>query len=209
MGKSSLCVRTLAKLEGQGTRTAFIDLTQYGGRNAQIRQWYTAMTVTIGRDLGLHAETMAEIKHPSDASPMTRFFGIIRNVFLERIQEPIVIYIDEFFAGIRECYNRRVQDPAFHRLVFCLLGVAVPNDLIRNPSTAPFNIGVRIPVEDFTLEELKSLSHALGPEGERLTGRVHYGTNGQPFLTQSLCQAILDDNIRDEKGIDGPNVQCP
>src|SRR6266852_3009207 len=58
---------------------------------------------------------------------------------------PLVIFIDEidavrslpfstdeFFAGIRECYNRRTQDPAFNRLTFCLLGVATPSDLIQD-----------------------------------------------------------------------------
>ena len=27
---------------------------------------------------------------------------------------------DEFFAGVRECYNRRTEDPEFNRLTFCL-----------------------------------------------------------------------------------------
>src|SRR5205823_14473693 len=39
---------------------------------------------------------------------------------------------DEFFAAVRECYNRRAQDPAFQRLTFCLLGVATPADLISD-----------------------------------------------------------------------------
>jgi len=29
---------------------------------------------------------------------------------------------DEFFAAIRECYNRRTTDPAYERLTFCRLG---------------------------------------------------------------------------------------
>lgn len=28
---------------------------------------------------------------------------------------------DECFAAIRECYNRRTEDPEFNRLTFCLL----------------------------------------------------------------------------------------
>jgi hypothetical protein len=215
MGKSSLCVRSISKLEEQGVRTAFVDLTQLGGRNSQLNQWYMALTVTIGRALDLYDEAVAEFRARQDVSPMTRFFETLRNVVLEQIKEPVVIFIDEidatrslpfdtdeFFAGIRECYNRRVHDPAFHRLTFCLLGVAVPNDLIRNPSTTPFNIGTRIQVEDFAIEELRNLAHALGPNGEQLANRVHYWTNGQPFLTQTLCQAILDNKVNDEEGVD-------
>ena len=35
------------------------------------------------------------------------------------------------FAGIRQCYNQRTQDPEYERLTFCLLGVATPADLKR------------------------------------------------------------------------------
>lgn len=33
MGKSSLCVRAIERLRAAGVRTAFLDLTKYGGRN--------------------------------------------------------------------------------------------------------------------------------------------------------------------------------
>src|SRR5262249_29247235 len=55
---------------------------------------------------------------------------------------------DEFFAAIRECYNRRAKDPVYQRLTFCLLGVASPSDLIRDTRLTPFNIGRRIELAD-------------------------------------------------------------
>src|SRR5262249_51796665 len=74
---------------------------------------------------------------------------------------------DEFFAAIRECYNRRAQDPEFLRLTFCLLGVATPSDLIRDTRTTPFNIGRRIELTDFTEKEAAPLrlGLALGEVG--------------------------------------------
>src|SRR5207248_4860161 len=60
---------------------------------------------------------------------------------------------DEFFAAIRQCYNRRTQDPRFERLTFCLLGVASPSDLIGDTRMTPFNIGRRIELTDFTADE--------------------------------------------------------
>ena len=137
---------------------------------------------------------------------MQRVFGALHDVALKAFEEPIVLFIDEidatrnlpfstdeFFAGIRECFNRRVHDPVYNRLTFCLLGVAVPSDLIRNPATTPFNIGERIQLRDFTAGELSSFASALGPNGDVLVRQVHYWTNGQPFLTQSLCQEIAGD----------------
>src|SRR6266851_3838147 len=119
---------------------------------------------------------------------------------------------DEFFAAVRECYNRRAQEPEFDRLTFCLLGVAAPSDLIRDTRTTPFNIGRRIELTDFTDAEAAPLAAGLGvqafrrsgvqdeptsgPEGlnartpERLLQRILYWTGGHPYLTQRLCQAV-------------------
>lgn len=103
---------------------------------------------------------------------------------------------DEFFAGIRSCYNGRSQDPELRRLSFCLLGVATPSDLIRNTELTPFNIGHRIELHDFTAEEAQGLVGGLGPD-ERIAKeslrRVLYWTNGHPYLTQRLCLGVAED----------------
>ena len=129
---------------------------------------------------------------------------------------------DEFFAAIRECYNRRTQDPEFERLTFCLLGVATPSDLIQDTRLTPFNIGRRIELTDFTEAEAAPLDSGLvgvrhsgvGRSGvrdesdrtptartrewapatpERLLQRILYWTGGHPYLTQRLCQAVAAD----------------
>ena len=71
---------------------------------------------------------------------------------------------DEFFAALRECYNRRSLDPRFQRLTFCLLGVASPSELIQDVRITPFNIGRRIELTDFTAVEAAPLAQGLvGP----------------------------------------------
>jgi len=215
MGKSSLSVRTVDRLNAFGIQTAFIDLTHIG-QNITAEQWYAGLTGEVGRAVGLTSPVMRYFKNRSDLNPMQRFFGAIREVVLEQISEPIVIFIDEidgtrnlpfdtdeFYAGIRECYNRRVHDKICERLTFCLIGVSVPNDLVRNPMVTPFNIGERIRLQDFSLDEVQRFGSALGPAGNRLARRVHYWTNGQPFLTQSLCREIAaDTRIQEERDVD-------
>jgi WD40 repeat protein len=121
---------------------------------------------------------------------------------------------DEFFAAIRECYNRRTEEPVFERLTFCLLGVATPSDLIRDVRVTPFNIGRRIELNDFTEAEAAPLRVGLelgGPESlgrqnaqaRRLLQRILYWTNGHPYLTQRLCQAVADDaSVTSAAGVD-------
>src|SRR5262249_49736824 len=104
---------------------------------------------------------------------------------------------DEFFAAIREFYNRRTKDEELTRLTFCLLGVATPSDLIRDTRTTPFNVGQRIEPHDFTGVEVASLSQGLNREEKvaaALLKRIHYWTGGHPYLTQRLCQAAADDS---------------
>jgi WD40 repeat protein len=216
MGKSSLCVRTMARLQGCGVRPAFIDLTKIGGRNVTPAQWYAGLLVETGRALGLRAEMLRKWQEDSELSPMQRFFSALRDVALERLDAPVVIFIDEidatrslsfsadeFFAGIREAYNRRVQDPAFERLTFCLLGVAVPGDLIADTTTTPFNIGERIVLADFTESEAMPLAAGLGANGADLLRRILYWTHGHPFLTQSLAaSAGARDDVRTAADVD-------
>ncbi len=114
---------------------------------------------------------------------------------------------DEFFAAIRECYNRRTRDPVYGRLTFCLLGVASPSDLIGDTRCTPFNIGRRIELTDFTEAETRPLAIGLEigevgtpartrQEAEALLRRILYWTGGHPYLTQRLCQAAADCGLR-------------
>jgi adenylate cyclase len=69
--------------------------------------------------------------------------------------------IDDFFALIRACYNKRVDCSEYHRLTFALLGVATPSDLIQDKSRTPFNIGKAIALDGFKLEGAQPLAEGL------------------------------------------------
>ncbi|MEZ0327822.1 MAG: AAA-like domain-containing protein [Fimbriimonas sp.] len=215
MGKSSLSVRTMAQLNEKGIKTVFIDLTKLGGRNVTSDQWYAGLLSEIGRSLGLRAEFLKYFTENKELGAMQRFFGAIREVALATIAEPICIFIDEvdatralsfsadeFFAGIRECYNRRVLDPEYQRLTFCLLGVASPSDLIQDVRTTPFNIGKNITLKDFSLEEALQLEEGLGKNAHDILKRILYWTDGHPYLTQNLCASVAQRGIDTAAGVD-------
>jgi WD40 repeat protein len=134
---------------------------------------------------GLNART------PERLSPLVIFIDEIDVV------RGLPFSTDEFFAGIRECYNRRAEDPEFARLTFCLMGVASPSDLIRDTRLTPFNIGRRIELTDFTPAKAAPLVEGLRrkePMGTALFARVIYWTGGHPYLTQRLCEAVAADS---------------
>ncbi len=202
MGKSSLMVRTAARLREEGAHVVMLDLTKLG-RNLTPEQWYYGLLRSLGQQLHLEAELREFWRAHTDIGPLQRWMAAIREVGLptltlrdketrrqgDKEQETreggetasappsprLVIFIDEidvvrslpfstdeFFAAIRECYNRRADDPEFNRLTFCLLGVAAPTDLIRDTRMTPFNIGRRIELQDFTEEEAAPLAEGLG-----------------------------------------------
>jgi hypothetical protein len=104
---------------------------------------------------------------------------------------------DEFFTAIRAVYNARTEDPLLERLTFCLLGVATPAELMRDPYTTPFNLGQRIELHDFSRSEAAPLAAQLisppnphAPDPLRLLDRILDWTHGHPYLTQRLCQAV-------------------
>ena len=207
MGKSSLMVRAVKRLREEGVAVAVLDLTAIG-QNLTIEQWYDGLISRLGQQLDLETELTDYWEIHTELGPLQRWITSIEEVVLREIQGRVVIFVDEidivrslpfstdeFFAAIRETYNRRSRDPVFSRLAFGLLGVATPTDLIRDTRTTPFNIGRRIELNDFTEEEVAPLARGLGPDeaaSRELLSRVLYWTGGHPYLTQRLCRALAE-----------------
>jgi WD40 repeat protein len=217
MGKSSLCVRTRQRLKHHGVRTAFCDLTKYGGKNLTAEQWYAALLSEVGRELGLRAEFLAYWRENTAVAPVQRLFGALADVGLAASESPVIIFIDEidvtlslpfsadeFFAAIRQCYVGRATEERLRRLCFCLLGTATPADLIRDTRVSPFNIGTRVELRDFTEQEVSPLAAGLGKceVGKSLLSRVLYWTGGHPYLTQRLCRSAQQSGIKRAVAID-------
>jgi len=218
MGKSSLMVRTAARLREGGAAVAVLDLTAVG-QNLSPEQWYDGLLTRLGQQLGLEDELEDFWLDNERQGPLQRWTRALGEVVLARAPGRIVIFVDEidavrslpfstdeFFAAIREFYNRRTEQPELARLTFCLLGVATPSDLIRDARTTPFNVGRRIELTDFTEEEARPLAAGFGRAGqvgENLLRRVLYWTGGHPYLTQRLCLAVAEDaGVTSAAGVD-------
>jgi WD40 repeat protein len=206
MGKSSLMVRTAARLREAGVGVVLLDLTAIG-QNLTAEQWYSGLLAEMGQQLELDDE-LEEFwdAHPK-LGPLQRWMQAIRQILLPRYPGHVTFFVDEidavrslpfstdeFFAAIREFYNRRTEDEGLRRLTFCLLGVAAPSDLVRDTRTTPFNIGERIELHDFTEAESMQLAQGLGCDAvlaATLLHRIIYWTGGHPYLTQRLCESLV------------------
>jgi WD40 repeat protein len=209
MGKSSLLVHTRKRLEKAGYACTTIDLTKIGSENITPLQWYKGIVTDLWQGFNLIGKLRLKSwwQETENISLLQKLNQFIESVILANITaEKIFIFVDEidsilgldfpvddFFALIRFCYNQRATNPAYHRLSFALFGVATPSDLIQDKSRTPFNIGTAIDLGGFTLEQaqplLKGLSdHVSHPEN--VLKEILAWTNGQPFLTQKLCNLV-------------------
>ena len=210
MGKSSLMVQTATKLREEGTDVIVLDFTAIG-QNVTSEQWYDGLVVGIGRQLRMEDALDEYWGKNSRLGPCQRFFSILRDLVLRTTRGSLVIFVDEidtvrslpfstdeFFAAVRECYNKRTEDPDFKRVTFCLMGVATPFDLIRDTRITPFNIGRRIELNDFSVSEAAPLAKGLEnsvieiSNAKLLLRRILYWTKGHPYLTQRLCRAVVE-----------------
>jgi hypothetical protein len=218
MGKSSLRVQVMQRLQEEGFVCAAIDLTAIGTADITPEQWYVGMINRIVRPLRLHRQFDLNQwwAEQSLLSYVQRFSVFIEEVLLELIPQNIAIFVDEidsvlslpfslddFFALIRDCYNRRAENPAYRRLTFTLLGVTTPADLMRDHQRTPFNIGKPIDLTGFSLAEAQPLAEGLGAksnEPQTILKAVLDWTGGQPFLTQKVCKLLLAADSNPEAG---------
>jgi WD40 repeat protein len=208
MGKSSLRVRTMQRLEAEGVSCAAIDLTIIGSENVIPAGWYMGVFYDLVRKFDLSGKINRRTwwKERELLSPVQRLSEFIEEVLLVEISQNIVIFIDEvdsvlsldfstddFFAFIRACYNQRVDKPEYKRLTFALLGVATPSDFIQDKNRTPFNIGRAVELSGFEWHEAQPLAQGLTGKAidpQVVLKEVLGWTSGQPFLTQKLCQFI-------------------
>src|SRR5262245_19293862 len=94
MGKSSLMVRTAARLREGGCTVVVLDLTAIG-QNLTPEQWYGGLTMSIGRQLRLEDELESFWLANQRFSPVQRLFNALREVALSARPGPLAVFVDE------------------------------------------------------------------------------------------------------------------
>ncbi|MDF0554641.1 AAA-like domain-containing protein [Kamptonema sp. UHCC 0994] len=209
MGKSSLRVQTMKRLQDSGIICASIDLTTIGCQDIKPEQWYAGLIYTIASSFNL-LDRFDVVSWWSDhemLAPVKRLDVFIHEILLREVTENLVIFIDEidstlslsfnvddFFALIRAWYNQRSDQPEYNRLTFALLGVATPSELIKDKIRTPFNIGRAIHLSGFRLEQSLALIKGLALKAFQpriVLKEILAWTGGKPFLTQKVCKLVL------------------
>ncbi|MDX2217136.1 MAG: AAA-like domain-containing protein [Oculatellaceae cyanobacterium bins.114] len=223
MGKSSLLVQTRHRLQQQGFRCAAIDMTTIGSETVTPEQWYKGIATELWRSFQLlgkwdlkswwldqtNLSIVQRLSQLIDELLLTIFPGDRLIIFIDEIDSILSLNfsVDDFFALIRYFYNERAINPAYNRLTFAIFGVATPSDLIQDRTRTPFNIGRAIELQGLNREDAQPLMRGFNVvEGnpQAILDAILDWTNGQPFLTQKLCQLVADLSDRHQESLTIP-----
>ncbi len=208
IGKSSLRVQIMKRLQAEGFICIAIDLSEIGNQQVTSEQWYAGFV--YGLASGLNLLSLLEIRtwwrSHDFLSPVQRLGEFIDHILLEKVTQNIVIFIDEldsllslnfdpddFLMLLRSFFNKRADQAKFQRLTFALLGVVAPSQLIQDKNRTPFNIGRAIPLKGFKVHEAQPLLNGLADKvnsPQVVLNEILAWTGGQPFLTQKICKLI-------------------
>ena len=91
-----------------------------------------------------------------------------------------VDYKTDFFALLRAWDSRRAFDEAWEKFSLALVISTHPHLLIDDYRQSPFNVGMRIQLEDFTLEQIRNLNtlhnsplaDGMHPRNDGIAGRT-------------------------------------
>lgn len=228
LGKSSLRVRTMQRLQAEGFACADVDLTEIGSQNITPEQWYLgfikSLTSCLPVSLSPPKKLLEWWRDRHSLSPLHRLRDFVEEVVLQELTQNVVIFVDEidstislkfpvddFFAFIRACYNNRADRPNYRRLSFVLLGVATPGDLMTDKSRTPFNVGQAIELNGFQPNEVAPLTEGLTTQVEdpqHVMQEILLWTGGQPFLTQKLCSLVLNSPMPIPNGYETERVEA-
>jgi hypothetical protein len=213
MGKSSLIWKTINRLEKEEIACVWLDLASISTSQITSEQWYAGLIQILAVDSKLiqNFDLTLWWNSQSHLSPVARLGNFIEEVFLARVTQPIVIFVDEFdsllslgfdcddfLAFVHRCHNKRAVQPVYQRLTFSLIGVVHPTEIIqggKRSSSSSFNIGSSIYIKGFSLAEAEPLASGLievTENPQRVLKEILKWTGGQPFLTQKICRLVKD-----------------
>jgi hypothetical protein len=217
-GKSSLVISTIYELHDRGVRTAYVDLASIGTPE-EVEGYYKGLLGKIARDLklGINVEDWWQgIGGETINQQLMRFFHDVvagaadspAVVFLDEIDSTLKLdFTDDLFTALRAMYNERALVPAYERVAFCLVGVATPNELIKDRRTTAYNVGRTLELRDFDsrCDYLAPLARALSGEsgtGNAMLARVLHWTDGHPYLTMRVTLGMIERGARSADDVD-------
>lgn len=217
MGKTNLLLHTRKKMQNEREVFTFIDFSIIGAfSETECFNHIIDETINLHPDILSEAEneinTLRQKPNYSGYKMFTRELRII----LKYVEKLVFIfdeidalartqYSDRIFSTIRSHYFQRENYEELNKLTYILSGVIEPKNIIKDPNISPFNIGEKIYMNDFSVDEFETFIKNTGIEtlqNPAIKNRVYYWTKGNPRMTWDVCALVEQQSISSEETLD-------
>jgi serine/threonine protein kinase len=200
MGKTSLLARGLQQARIAGAAVVLTDFQKLNAPHLEsIDAFFLALSEMIYDQLDLDTE-------PQDAwssrrGPSINFERYIRRIVLKQLGCSLVWAMDEVdrlltcqfgsevFGLFRSWHNERSLDPAspWEHLTLAIVYATEPHLFITDPNQSPFNVGTKLELRDFTVEQVAELNERYGSplKDQTEVSRYYRLVRGHPYLVHN------------------------
>jgi serine/threonine protein kinase len=199
VGKTSLLARGLQQAREAGAKVVITDFQSLSADCLEsIGNLFLALAGLIADQLDL--DVFPDQVWHSRLSPSINFERYLRREVFARFSSPIVWGVDEVdqlftcafgsevFGMFRSWHNKRALDPQgpWHRLTLAIAYATEAHLFITNLNQSPFNVGTRLLLEDFTLEQVEELNRRYGSplHDQAEVERYFHLVGGHPYLVR-------------------------
>jgi hypothetical protein len=210
MGKTSLLARGLDLARKNGIKAIATDFQQLNSSDlSSIDKFYPAMANLIAEELGL--DFSRETTWKADYSPNENFARFMTREVLAKINGPFVWGMDEVdrmftcdfatdvFALFRSWFNKRSLNPdgPWKNLTMAIVYATEAYLFIKDINQSPFNVGTKLELADFNLEQVEQLNRLYGSplRGAEETSRFYRIVGGSPYLVHRGLQVLQTDRM--------------
>jgi len=209
VGKTSLLMRALHQARKEGARVLYSDWQNLAQTDIDSPEaFFYALADEFAYQLQLNASP--EETFQSRLAPSTNFDRFVRRHVLAAEETPLVWGIDEadrlfscafrddIFGKMRAWHNERSQlDNLMRRLTIVIVYSTEAHLFIRDPNVSPFNVGVKITLQELTEAQTGELNRRYrNPIGDHEGLRqLQALTGGHPYLVRRCLHAMRQEGL--------------
>ena len=209
VGKTSLLAHGLQGARQSGVRVVISDFQNFNeAQFASPDSLLLALATTLAVQLDL--ETLPREVWDADSGANMNLGLYLRRHALRAVSGALVWALDEVdrlfgcpfgsevFGLFRSWHNARALDPEspWSRLTLAIAYSTEASLFITDLNQSPFNVGTRLSLHDFTLEQTASLNSRYGsPLSEKELSRFHDLVGGQPYLVRRGLDELVTRRI--------------
>jgi DNA-binding winged helix-turn-helix (wHTH) protein len=201
-GKTSLFARGLENVRSHGDLAVATDLAKLNpAQLCSAPEFASALAEELAHKMNSSSPDDVWNERRSASVNLDRYLKYV----LAKIDQHVVWAIDEadrlfatsffneFFALVRSWHNERALEPdsPIQKLTVAVAYAREAHLFISDENQSPFNVGTKITMVDFTLDDVADLNKKYqSPLDHGQVRRLHKYTGGHPLLTHTSLQAI-------------------